>query len=288
MLDVGLHEDIPPEEYHADPCSVPALSASIAKVLIEDSPAHAWLAHPRLGGKRADPTNDMDRGTLLHALLLNQGRPVVLVDAADWRTKAAKEARDQARSAGALPILKHKLIEAKDAAERIRSRLVKEWGIRLDRGKSEVVVVWKELADDGTEVLCRGQLDHLYLTKNAANILDLKCGGCAAPDFCVRQMVPMGYDIQRAAYVRAIESLYPHLAGRVEFGFAFCEADEPNAVTLVQAYGSLRELGERRWRRAVNTWARCLKSNEWPTYTRSVVMADAKPWDLEREDALAS
>ena len=50
-LDAGIH-DIPPREYHADPCPAPSLSRSIAKLLVERSPAHAYAAHPRLGGPR--------------------------------------------------------------------------------------------------------------------------------------------------------------------------------------------------------------------------------------------
>ncbi|HEY8943080.1 MAG TPA: PD-(D/E)XK nuclease family protein, partial [Polyangiaceae bacterium] len=211
MVGIGLHE-LTPEEYHGDPCEVPALSSSIAKILVTESPAHAWLAHPRLGGRRFEPSADMDRGSLMHALLLQHERPVSVVDADDWRTKAAREAREAARAAGVLPVLRHKYDSALKASEVIRSRLRDEWGILLD-GRVEVAAVWEELADDGTKVLCRAQMDHLAIDLGAASILDLKCGGCAAPDFCERQMVPMGYDIQQAAYTRAIESIFPRLAG---------------------------------------------------------------------------
>lgn len=284
-LGIGLHYDVSPDVYHSDPCEHPSLSASIAHVLASQSPAHAWLAHPRLGGKRSDDetTKEMDHGSLLHALLLGRGRDVVLVDADDWRTKAAKEARDSAREQGAIPVLKHRLVAANDAAVVIRARLKEEWGINLaaNGSSSEVVAIWEEESDDGTRVICRGQLD--WLSASMGQIVDLKCGASAEPESCVRKFVPMGYDIQRAAYVSAIGRLVPKLAGRVDFSFAFSETAEPYAVTLVEAYGSLRELGERRWRRAVNTWARCLKTNEWPTYTREVVMAEAKPWELEKE-----
>ena len=39
------------EQYHADPCVTASLSSSIAKILIEQSPMHAWMAHPRLNLK---------------------------------------------------------------------------------------------------------------------------------------------------------------------------------------------------------------------------------------------
>ena len=34
------------EAYHADPCPEPSLSASIANVLLQRSPAHARIQHP--------------------------------------------------------------------------------------------------------------------------------------------------------------------------------------------------------------------------------------------------
>ena len=40
----GMSEDC----YHADPADAPSLSASIAKILIAETPLHAWTAHPKL------------------------------------------------------------------------------------------------------------------------------------------------------------------------------------------------------------------------------------------------
>lgn len=285
MLDVGIHYDISPDYYHTDPCVEPTLSSSIAKVVVEQSAANAHLKHPRLGkppeSKEERQKRNMSRGTVMHALMLGVSRRIVLINEKDFRKDCAKDARDHALRNGAVPVLADDLLEWDAACDPIRARLREEWGLELN-GRSEVVVVWREMADDGTSVLCRCQLDHLLL-ESPATIIDLKFSESAHPDFCARQWISMGYDIQRAAYTRAIEATFPDLAGRVEFKLAFCEPTAPHAVTVSQAAGSMREHGERRWRRAVNTWARCLKTNEWPTYTRTVVMAEAKPWDIEKE-----
>ena len=37
--------DMPAEDYHADPCLEPSLSASIAKTMIFDTPWHVWTKH---------------------------------------------------------------------------------------------------------------------------------------------------------------------------------------------------------------------------------------------------
>lgn len=77
--------------YHADPCPSPSLSQSIAHTLITQSPRHARLEHPRLGGQQRASTKAMDEGAILHKLLLGAGADFEMVVADDWRTKAAKE-----------------------------------------------------------------------------------------------------------------------------------------------------------------------------------------------------
>ena len=39
---------LPDDAYHADPCPGPSLSSSVAKLMLDRSPLHAWHAHPRL------------------------------------------------------------------------------------------------------------------------------------------------------------------------------------------------------------------------------------------------
>src|SRR3972149_6692059 len=84
-----------------------SLSASVAPLLLTRSARHAWLAHPRLNPAWApEATEQTDLGTLAHALLLEQDDSrLVVVEADDWRTKAARLARVQALAAGKPPLL---------------------------------------------------------------------------------------------------------------------------------------------------------------------------------------
>jgi hypothetical protein len=278
-LGVGIHLGIPPARYHADPCERPALSSSVASLIVARSPAHARLAHPRLGGgvKRDDPTADMDRGTLLHRLILGRGSEVEAVDAKDWRTNAAKDAREAARGAGRIPVLQWKLREAELAAEVLRANMG-DAGVELD-GESEVVIVWEEKSDRGVPVLCRAMIDHW-----AAPVeIDLKTTDDASPDACIKKIGPMGYAIQRAAYLSGLEHVFPDLAGRIVQRIVWCEAEAPFCVTPVELSGEFLEYGRRRWRRAVNRWAECLESGEWPGYTRGVIRAEPPPWLLSQD-----
>jgi hypothetical protein len=269
------------DDYFGDKiASVPTLSQSVAHTLVTKSPKHAWLRHPRLGGQSGAPTRSMDKGSLCHKLLLQAGKGFEVCRFDDWRTKAAQEQRKEVRAQGLTPVLQHEYDDANAAADAIRAQL-KALGIVLD-GESEVAAVWEETTDDGESVLCRGLLDHW--SRAQATIFDLKMMSKSAhPVACATHMVGYGYDIQAAAYTNAVAKIHPELVGRLNFVFLFCEFDAPHVVTPATLAGSMRQLGDMRWRRAINSWAECLSADHWPGYTDQMVQLEAPAWALSRE-----
>lgn len=289
-LALGWHVGIAPEVYHADPCVTPSLSASIATKLVNQSPAHAKLAHPRLGkggdGGDDTSTDGQDVGVILHALVLGcHEHRIVEVNADNFRTKAAQEARDAARAQGKVPVIASKMDVHRMAANVIRARLEGEFGINLNGADStnEGVAVWVERASDGTEVLCRAMIDSLLQGRGVAAVRDLKTTGDAKPKSCMRRICQDGYDIQGAAYVSAVEHLWPDLAGRVSHTCLFAEQDAPRVVTPIAFGEGLLELGQRKWQRAIDIWARCLASGEWHGYTTTVLTPEVPAWALMDE-----
>lgn len=262
--------------YHADPCERPSLSQSIARILLDKSPRHAHFAHPKLGAGEREERKVFDAGKLVHKLVLGKGADIVVVDAADWRTKAAQTARDEARAAGKIPALVSDYDDAKLAALAARDQLA-GYGLEL-RGESEVAVTWREPVSGHADVLCRGMLDNLFIGRREAVITDIKTSSSAHPRACASHVVSYGYDVQQAAYTRAVEDLYPELAGRVDFVFAFIEIGPPVCVTVGRLDGVLRERGERRWRSAVALWAECLAFDSWPAYAVRPITIEAPPW----------
>ena len=271
----GIFDGIDEEAYHADPCEVPSLSASIATIIDTQSPLHAYVAHPRLGGRKREATPSMDRGTLVHSLALG-GREAVIVDLDDWRTKAAREIRDNAKKEGKIPVLAKNYAAARAHADAIRSGLLAR-GFDLDKGRNEVTAVWSERG-----ARCRGRMDHIA-TDGRVTILDLKTCVSAHPKKLARSMDIYGYAIQRAAYVSAIELLMPHMTGAIDFVFAFSEAEPPHAMTCVRLDGAFSDLGRRRWDRALRLWVECLSSNRWPAYSDDVMTLEAPTWALTDE-----
>lgn len=256
---------------------VPRLSPSTAKILLRRSPLHAWTAHRLGGGERDEPTDAMRRGNVLDRMLLGVGPELVVVEAKDWRTKAAQEARDAAELAGKLPVLVGKLGDYNDVVDAWRSQLA-DRGITLV-GKSQVKLDW---TSDG--VPCRGILDHLILDEDSATIYDVKTCDDASDAAITRSIVTYGYDIQHAAYVEAVSELNPDIAGRVRMKFIFCETERVNAyaINIKPLGGTMRELGERKWKRAKRMWGECLRTGRYPGY-ESDQPIEATPFQLSEE-----
>lgn len=277
--------DMPEDWYHSEGTtafgSTPNLSASTAKTMLLQSPLHAHMYHPRLGGQHKTATSKMDMGTLCHSLLLGVGGKLAVVECNDWKKPANQKLRDQFRAEGKLAVTRALYNEAFEAAMVLKPKLEAR-GFPL-AGRSEVTITWEETAANGDIVPCRMRTDHI----DGPEIFDLKITESANPEFLERQIVRMGYDIQRAAYERGLAAAIPEYQGRSRFTLLFCESSPPYCITPVRMAGSLRMLGEMKWQRAVNMWAQCIKSNHWPEYTEDVVFAEARPWDIANEETAA-
>lgn len=262
------------EEYFADSASaVPSLSQSIAHLIVSESPLDGWAAHPRLGNMRTESTEPLNEGKLLHKLLLGAGVDVVIVPFDSYRKKDAQTIRDAAIAEGKLPVIASKYEEIQLAAEGLRKKLKAE-GFPLE-GQSEVAIEWYEQGEHGP-VVCRGRLDHVFI--NEGRIFDIKKTVSPNPRALARRFVEYGYDIQHAAYSRALAALNPALTGRVEFTFLFLGIDPPHHLVPVRPDGAFREIGSRRWSEAVRTWERCLATGHWPGYAEGIVTLNPPPF----------
>lgn len=271
------------EDYHSDPFEKPSLSSSIAKRMVGASPYHGWLMHPKLGGC-SESSSTMDRGSLIHALILGQDtEDFALIDADDFRSKAARSARDSARAEGKIPVKVADFRDAEATADEVHEDLLRD-GILLS-GHSELVFAWVESAD-GVDVQCRAMVDHII--PESSTIIDFKNCESASPDSVRRSIYSYGYDIQFAAYTSAFCHLFPDLAGREDFLWAFIEQlpDESPKKSATQLYrpdGVMRELGRSRWGRAVKLWAECLKSGRWPFYGNGPLQISPQSWIVKEE-----
>lgn len=268
--------DVTEAEYHADPCETPSLSSSLAKVLLAKSPLHAWHQHPRLGAGKREEKAVFDKGQLAHKLLLGKGREIAIIEADDFRSKSAREARDQAYSDNKIPALASVFENATKAAEAWTRRLA-EKDIVLS-GESEIQIVYQTLTNRGP-IWVRIMVDHIIRGPRSLVAYDFKTTQSAHPRACVNSIVKYAYDVQQAAYVQGLALWAPECARDLEFAFLFGEFAAPYDITPGRLDDALREHGEEGWNRAVVEFGEHTASSQaWPGYTNGMITFEAPGW----------
>lgn len=264
--------------YHADPCEAPSLSSSVAAVMLEKSPAHAMLRHPRLSpqDEESDPTRPKEIGTAAHKLALGKGRDVVVIEADDYKGGAAKAARKAAYSAGHAPILRTDFATADKLARSIAARIADIPGCReFVSAEPELVAI----AQDPTGAWLRVMMDRFEDHGDRAVVWDLKTGEqSAAPAGIGRRIANMGMEIQAAFYERAVLTLRPELAGRLTFRWLFAENEPPYCILPVELDHVGMAIGRKKVAAAIALWNRGIETGEWPAYPAGIATAEYPAW----------
>jgi len=270
-LNTGLHFNLPMADY----LSLSAAGSSTLATLDSQSAYHAWYGSFLNSARVRDNSSETDNGTIAHALLLEGSEEnLEVIDAPDWRTKAAKELRDAAYAAGKTPILAGKIQPIRDMVESVR-RWVNQSEVKgiFSNGNAEVTGLWEE---NGAMFRLRAD----WLTTDQSIILDLKTTGMTAnPDSFVRQILSMGYDLQAALYCRGMEKI---TGKRPKFIFLVAENKPPYACSLIGLAPSLLELADRKVDRAIAQWSECIKMRKFPAYPMQIAWAEAPAWALSQ------
>lgn len=269
--------------YHRDEVAdQPTLSASVAKLLVDASPAHARAAHPKLNPNlEREDDSKFDIGTCVHALLLQGDTVFDRLAYPDWRTTAAKDARQEARAHGRIPLL---LKDADRVDEMIGA--VREHLAALDvdpppftDGQPEQTLVWEEQG-----VLCRSRLDWLRDDHTVCD--DLKTTSrYANPEAWQRgPLYDHGADLQAAMYLRGVRAV---TGADARWRWVVVETSAPYALSVIAPTAAVLAIGDAKFELALAKWRRCLDTGEWPAYPRTVVDAELPAYIesrwLERE-----
>jgi hypothetical protein len=268
--------------YHRDDLGLdaPMLSASIATMLLRQSPLHAHAAHPKLGGFPPDESETFDLGTAAHSLILEGSEAnYAIVDANDWRTNAAKQQRDEARAAGKIPLLLRQVENVRNMARMVRSNLAQfeDAPAPLTEGKPEQTLVWNE---DG--VWCKARLDWLH--DDLLTIDDLKTGAVSAkPEAWTKTLYGRGGDLQAAFYIRGLIAV-----GRDNFGpgheptFRWIVAENayPYATSVISLSPEGLAHAHEQVEQAIHLWRACLAHDRWPGYPTRTCYVEPPPWAL--------
>lgn len=277
----GMHPSISDTDYHADR---DALSSTGARLLLPPStPAHfkQWRDNPPM------PKPDYTIGHVVHMLVLGKGVDIVEVDAADWRTKAAREAREEAHIAGKAPVLSHELAECRKMAAAVLTHPI-AGPIFLDpRGDSEVSFY---ATDPETGVRLRARVDWLHYGDKRGNgrltLVDFKTSKIGEPQqFARREAAAYGYHIQEAFYRHVVDTL--KLAVDPRFLFVVVEKQPPYLVSIVEFDMPSINEGRRKVREAIDTYHHCTTNDDWPGYGDDVTLISLPDWALEDEMVIA-
>jgi hypothetical protein len=289
-LGPGVHR-IAPDEYHRDQlCPTPSLSSTLARLVLNRSPRHAWVASPRLNPDWL-PTDsaNFDIGRAAHRAVLGAGADFVAIpydllsDDGGVRSKAAKDWVADARAEGLTPLKPEVVDQIGDMADAVRTHLA-ACGIKLDPARSELTALAQI---EG--VACRAMVDNAALDPRLP-IYDFKTTTDASPEGVVKAVAAYGYDVQAAFY---LDTWRAATGEDRRFRFVFVEKEPPFEVAVVELY---RKPGdEADWfdhanalaRDARRIWGECLTSGQWPGYPARVAVIGAPGWHTAKMEARA-
>ena len=251
----GVH-DISEHDYFA---ATGALSCSGAKLLLPPS-------CPALFRYRQDHPEHkdvFDFGSAAHKMVLGAGPELAVIDAPDWRTKKAQEAKKAAYAGGRTPLLAAEHAQVLAMTEAIRRHEIA--GPLLDPangGHAEQSLFW---VDEETGVHRRCRVDRLPEPGRGPFVVtDYKTTDHADPDSIAKAVTNYGYLQQEQWYLDAVRAL--GLDEDPDFWFVFQEKNAPYLVNVARVREGDRWIGRARNRQAIERFRDCTERDVWPGY----------------------
>lgn len=292
ILTEGVHV-IDDQTYHSDPAPEPSLSSTLAKLILDRSPRHAWTASPRLN-PNWEPVNTatFDVGRAAHRAVLGRGGDYVgyplgiLAENGAASTKAAKEWAEYQREQGRTPLKQEQVDAVNEMAAATNAHLA-ACGITLDPERSELSAIAK--VDD---VWCRARIDNapdrpvmLPGVGPRKVLIDFKSCEDATPDKCRKAVEMYGYDTQKQHYTEVWNAA---TGEERAFLFVFTEKVAPYGTCIVLLLdepghsADWLEDAKAKTRAARTTWSHCLFTKEWPCYPHLIVQVGASSFHRQK------
>lgn len=249
-------------QYHGDTTS---LSSTGARKLLACPARFRWERdHPPA------PTKAFDLGKVVHRLVLGEGGEFVVVDADNWMTKAAKEARAAAYESGATPLLTAEY----DAALAMRDAVMAHpvAAELFSDGVAEQSGWW---ADEDTGITLRFRPDWMGNLQDWPVCGDLKTTISADPQDFSRSVAKFGYNMQAAWYLAGLAA---HGIDDARFLFVCVEKTPPYPVAVIELDAEAIAQGRIDMRRAIDLYKRCLDTDTWPAYGDGIHTICLPPW----------
>lgn len=261
ITEPGIYE-MTSEQYHADPCQTPSLSAGMINDILL-APAKCWQNSRRLNPEYEDDKEGAERftiGSVAHVLYLEPEKfdaKVIVIDAPDWRSKAAKETRDDARASGMTAILAHHMEKVQAARRAFQGNHFTN--AAFQHGKTEQSMFWLHPT---YKFWCRARPD--FIANAGTHLNDFKATANANPEEFGRHAYGLGYHRRAAWYLEGFEAV----TGKQPDHYWFCnqEVKAPYLSSIVELDMSALEAGRVENDRAAKLFIRCLERNDWYGY----------------------
>lgn len=277
VTEPGVYDGIPNDRYHADPVAAGSLSFSGAKLLLPPScPALFRWAQDHPVHKDV-----FDWGSAAHKLVLaDSSVEIVVVDADDWRTKAAREQRDEARLAGLVPMLRDAYQQVLAKAIAIKDHPLASKLFEPGSGKAEQSLFWQ---DPVTGVWRRCRLDWLPNPRGGRLVIpDYKTAVSADPETWAKAAANYAYNQQAAWYSDGVRAL--DLDEEPAFVFVVQEKNPPYVVTVIELDEVAVHIGRMLNQQALQVYAECRRDDRWPDFSNGVVLQPLPTWYTRRWD----
>ncbi len=267
-MTANIIRGMPMDAYHA----TKALSAGGAWTLIQECPAQFWYESP--WNPNVIPANklEFDIGTAAHLAILETDRladRVACIDAKDYKTVAARVARDWAYNNDRVPLLPKQLDIVRRLAEAVRAD---PWASDLlDDCEPEMSIFWD---DERHGIRCKARPD--LVTRDGAVIGDIKTAITANPRAFQRAAVNNGHFLRAPWYIDG----YERATGRRvhDYWFIIVAKDPPHLVSTCRLGERAIEWGRLMIRRAVGVFAECSRSGQWPNYCQQPQTLELPTW----------
>lgn len=269
---------IPVEAYHADPVKGGSLSHSGARKLLAPS-CPAKFKYERDHGRK--PKREYELGHAAHKLVLGVGEELIVIKSDNYKTKAAQQAQAEARAEGKVPVLEHEYEIVKAMAAALRADKLAAALLEPGTGQPEQSLFWR---DPETGVTRRARLD--WLRTNAPGrlwVVDYKTCTDASNDALERAANDFGYFQQSGWYLDGVNALA--LGDSPRFVFVFQEKTPPYLVHVVEPTALALEAGHFYNRKALHTYAECVRTDTWPGYSPDadhLTQISLPPWAQNR------
>lgn len=253
--------NLPADVYHADPCPTPSLSAGMINDLLL-APAKAWNNSKRLNPDWEEPDGQdkFSIGTVSHVMFLEPhlfDEKVAVLQFADYRSKAAQDARADAVEAGKTPILSKNMDKVRAARVAFQANAFVRGA--FDNGAFEQSMFWQHQTHG---FWCRARPD--FMANSFAHLNDYKATTNASPEKFGKHAYDMGYHRRAAWYLEGVKAI----TGKMPAHYWFCnqEPKAPYLTSVIELDMQALDAGQTENDRAAEIFARCLRTDDWYGY----------------------